>query len=77
MASREDRGAQNPENPYCNHCTDLKGKLLPFEKKLQDMTNLAMQTRWMNHEQAEKYALEQMSQWPAWRDKAQQMLNTQ
>ncbi len=74
MATREDHGGQNPENPYCIHCTDLKGKLLPFEKKFDDTVSLAMQTRWMNREQAEKYALEQMSQWPAWRDKAQQML---
>ncbi len=74
MASKEDHGGQNPDNPYCIHCTDLKGKLLPFEKKFEDLVAQAMQTRWMVREQAERYVLEQMSQWPAWRDRAQQIL---
>jgi hypothetical protein len=77
MAAKEDHGGQDADNPYCTHCTDLKGRLVLFEKKFGDTVDLAMQTRWMNHEQAEKYALEQMSQWPAWRDKAQQMLKSQ
>jgi len=28
----------------------------------------------MNKEQAEKYALEEMSKWPAWREKVDEML---
>ena len=48
--------------------------MLPFEKLYEDLVNQAMQTRWMNKEQAEKSALEEMSKWPAWRDKAGQML---
>jgi len=77
MSSNADHGTQNPDNPYCIHCTDLKGKLLPFEKLYEDLVSQAMQTRWMNHEQAEKSALEEMSKWPAWRDKAGQMLQHQ
>ncbi len=49
----------------------MKGKLLPFEKIYEDLVAQAMQTRWMNKEQAEKYALEEMSRWPAWKDKVQ------
>jgi hypothetical protein len=71
-----DHGAQDPDNPYCIHCTDLKGKLLPFEKKYEELVGQAMQTRWMNKEQAEKSALEEMLRWPAWRDKAELMLKS-
>ncbi len=33
-----------------------------------------MQTRWMNKEQAEKYALEEMGRWAAWKDRVDKML---
>ena len=68
-----DHGAQNPENPYCIHCTDLKGKLLPFDRVFESLVNHVMQTRWMNKEQAEKFALEEMGRWPAWKDKISKM----
>jgi len=74
LASREEHGAQDLDNPYCIHCTDMKGKLLPFEKLYEDLVNSAMQTRWMNKEQAEKYALEEMGHWPAWKDRVDKML---
>ncbi len=68
MATNEEHGSQNPKNPYCIHCTDIKGKLLPFEKKFEDMVKSAMETRWMNREQAEKFVLGQMLDLPAWHD---------
>jgi Putative zinc ribbon domain len=74
LASREEHGAQDLDNPYCIHCTDMKGKLLPFEKLYDDMVGSAMQTRWMNKEQAEKYALEEMGRWPAWKDRVDKLL---
>ena len=77
MASNNDHGAQNPDNPYCVHCTDLKGKLLPFEKIYEALVSQEMQTRWMNKEQAEKYALQEMAKWPAWKDKVSQMAGPQ
>ena len=73
MATNEEHGAQNPNNPYCIHCTDMKGKLLPFEKKFEDMVKSAMETRWMNREQAEKFVLLQMAELPAWHDKVSQL----
>ncbi len=72
MGSKEEHGAQNSDNPYCIHCTDVKGKLLPFEKKFEDFVDLAMKNRWMTREQAEKTALLDMAQMPAWKDKIQQ-----
>ena len=74
LASREEHGAQNLDNPCCIHCTDMKGKLLPFEKLYEDMVASAMQTRWMNKEQAERYALEEMGKWPAWKDRVDKIL---
>ena len=73
MATNEEHGAQNPDNPYCIHCTDMNGKLLSFEKKFEDLVDLAMQTRWMNREAAKKYVLQQMSQAPAWSEKVRQL----
>ncbi len=73
MATSEEHGAQNPNNPYCIHCTDIKGKLLPFETKFEQLVKSAMDTRWMNREQAEKYVLGQMAELPAWRGIAAQM----
>jgi hypothetical protein len=72
MGSKEEHGAQNPNNPYCIHCTDLNGKLLPFEKKFEDFVSLAMNSRWMQREEAERAALAQMAEMPAWRDKLRQ-----
>ncbi len=69
MGSKEEHGAQNPDNPYCIHCTDLNGKLLSFEKKFEDFVRIAMQNRWMTREQAERTALDDMLQMPAWKDK--------
>src|SRR5438093_10617999 len=73
LSSNADHGAQNPDNPYCIHCTDLKGKLLPFEKIDEAWVSQAMQTRWMNKAQAEKFALEAMGKWHAWKEKDSDM----
>jgi hypothetical protein len=73
METNEEHGAQNPNNPYCIHCTDMNGKLLPFEKKFEDLVKIAMDTRWMNREQAEKYVLQQMVELPAWHDRVAKM----
>ena len=72
MGSKEEHGSQNPDNPYCIHCTDLDGKLVSFEKKFEDFVSLAMKNRWMSREEAERSALSDMSQMSAWRDKVKQ-----
>ncbi len=71
MGSREEHGAQNPNNPYCIHCTDMNGKLLPFERKFEDLVGLAMKTRWMSREEAEKTVRMEMAEMPAWKDRVQ------
>jgi len=69
MASKEEHGAQNPDNPYCIHCTDLNGKLLPFEKKFEEFVEIAMSGRGLGKQEAGKAALLQMAEMPAWRDR--------
>ena len=72
MTVNEEHGAQDPDNRYCIHCTDLNGKLLPFEKKFEDFVEQAMKTRWMGREEAERAVRLEMAQMPAWKDKVQQ-----
>ena len=47
--------------------------MLPFEKVYESLVATAMQTRWMNKDQAEKFALEEMGKWPAWKEKVSQL----
>jgi hypothetical protein len=72
MGSKEEHGAQNPDNPYCIHCTDIEGKLLSFERMFEVLVDTAMNNRWMTREQAEKEALTEMAQMPAWKNKIRQ-----
>ncbi len=69
MATNEEHGAQDPNNPYCINCTDIKGKLLPFEEKFEDLVDQAMKTRWMKREEASLIVLKEMAEMPAWKDK--------
>ncbi len=68
MASSLDHGAQDPDNPYCVHCTDMNGKLLPFERKFEDFVEQAMKNRWLSREQAVRTVMVEMEQMPAWKD---------
>ena len=71
MGSKDDHGAQNPGNPYCTHCTDLDGKLLPFEKKFEEFVEVAISGRGLVREEAARVAFAQMAEMPAWKDKIQ------
>ena len=69
MASSQDHGAQDSDNPYCVHCTDMDGRLLSFERKFEDFVQQAMKNRWLSREQAVRTAIAEMEQMPAWKDK--------
>ena len=69
MASSQDHGAQNPDNPYCVHCTDMDGKLLSFERKFEDFVEQAMNNRWLSREKAVRTVMVEMEQMAAWKDK--------
>ncbi len=71
MASSQDHGAQNSDNPYCVHCTDMDGKLLSFERKFSDFVEQAMKNGWFSREQAMRTVLVEMEQLPAWKDRIQ------
>jgi len=72
MGSKEDHGAQNPDNPYCTHCTDLNGKLVPFEKKFEEFVAVAMSGRGLVREEAARVAFSQMAEMPAWKSRLRQ-----
>jgi len=72
MGSREEHGAQKLDNPYCTHCTDLNGKLLPFEKKFEEFVEVVMSGRGLPKAEAARVALLQMAEMPAWRDRIRQ-----
>jgi hypothetical protein len=74
MPTNEDHGAQDPDNPYCMHCTDLNGKLLPFEKKFEELVASTMETRWMSREEAERSVREPLLQMPAWKSKVEKLM---
>src|SRR5438445_12457534 len=59
MPTNEDHGAHDPDNPYCIHCTDLDGKLLPFEKKFYVLVASTMDTRCTSRHEAERAVREQ------------------
>jgi hypothetical protein len=69
MSTSEEHGGQKPNNLYCIHCTDLEGKLLPFERKFEDLVGLTMKSRWMSREEAEKVVRLEMAEMPAWKDR--------
>ena len=54
--------------------TDLDGKLLPFEKKFDELVASTMETRWMSREEAERSVREQLLQMPAWRSKVEKLM---
>ncbi len=72
MSSREEHGAQDPNNPYCVHCTDLDGKLLPFERKFEEFVELAMKNRWLSRGEAQRVVRLEMAQMPVWKDRVSQ-----
>ena len=72
MGSKEEHGAQNPDNPYCTHCTDMNGKLLPFEKKFEEFVEVAVSGRGLVRGEAARVALAQMAEMPAWRERLRQ-----
>lgn len=65
---------RTPTTPTAIYCTDLDGRLLPFEKKFEDLVGLAMKNRWLSREGAESVVKQEMAQMPAWKDRAQQAL---
>ena len=73
MGSKEEHGARKLDNPYCIHCTDLDGRLLSFERKFEDFVNRAMSGRWMPREEAEKAAISEMAEMPAWKGRVRQV----
>jgi hypothetical protein len=68
MAAAADRGGGRADNPYCRHCTDRGGALLPFESVLGYLVEHEFMARnGMARAQAEAAARNALSRMPAWR----------
>jgi len=71
MAKPEDHGAGDTSNPYCKHCTDAQGNLLPRETVRQNMINFYNKTMGQTPEQAAAEVDKIMAKMPAWQGQVQ------
>ena len=69
MKSIEDFGSKNLENKYCKHCTDKDGNLKSYYEKIDDFKNLLIKNKGFGEERAVKTAIENLKQFPAWKNK--------
>jgi hypothetical protein len=68
MMSTKDRGGGRADNPYCRHCTDHAGELLPFAQVLENMAvERFMKVNGMPRKGAEDAARRALEAMPLWR----------
>lgn len=68
MGSAKDHGGGDAQNPYCRHCTDRGGALLPYASVLTYLVeNEYMARNGMARAQAEAAARSALSRMPAWK----------
>jgi hypothetical protein len=68
MMSRSDRGGGREDNPYCRHCTDASGALLPYEEVHRGLVEKEFMARnGMARDRAEVAARNALAHSPAWR----------
>jgi len=68
MMSSSDRGGGRVDNPYCRHCTDRSGKLLPYDTVLRTLVEEEFIARnGMSRDRAEVAARNALAHSPAWR----------
>lgn len=71
MKKPDDYGGGNASNPYCKHCTDAQGNLLPRETVRQNMINFYNKTMGQTQEQAAVEVDKIMAKTPAWQGQTQ------
>lgn len=68
MVGPKDHGGGRDDNPYCRHCTDRGGALLPYDDVLRYLVdNEYVARNGMPRAQAEAAARAALSRMPAWR----------
>lgn len=68
MMSSSDRGGGRADNPYCRHCTDGRGALLPYDQVLRALVEGEFMARnGMARDSAEVAARNALSHSPAWK----------
>lgn len=71
MEKPDDYGGGNASNPYCKHCTDAQGNLLPRETVRQNMISFYNRTMGQTPEQAAAEVDKIMAKMPAWQGQVQ------
>lgn len=69
MVQPGDFGAEDPNNKYCNNCTDKEGKLKSKEEVRQGWIKYIMSLKQKPEGEAARFVDEQMKKMPAWKIK--------
>jgi Putative zinc ribbon domain len=69
MEKPEDFALSNVISLYCGHCTDEKGKLLPYDTILEANTKYYMESQGISQNAALKMAKDLLSTMPVWKSR--------
>lgn len=68
MSGPKEHGGGRADNPYCHHCTDRGGALLPYAEVHRYLVEREFMARnGMERSQAEAAARNALSRMPAWK----------
>lgn len=68
MAAVEDHAPNHPDSAWCRFCATPEGDLVPFEERLERMTQWEMRQHGLDRPAAEQATRAYMRAMPAWRD---------
>jgi hypothetical protein len=69
MEKPEDFALGDTSRPYCRHCTDARGELLPYEKVLETNASYYEESQGVKPDVAMRLAQAMLADMPAWRDR--------
>jgi hypothetical protein len=67
MEKKEDFALGDPNQNYCQYCTDQKGSLLPYDKILAMNAKYYMDSQGITADAANKMAANLLKSQPAWK----------
>ncbi len=68
MLVENDYCVGDTNSKYCVYCCDGKGKLKPFEQKIEEIAGLMLQSSDISKEKAVAIAKEKLLKMPAWKN---------
>jgi hypothetical protein len=69
MEKPEDHALGDTSRPYCRHCTDARGELLPYEQVLEANASYYEESQGVKPDVAMRLAQAMLADMPAWRDR--------